>query len=139
MRNERLVGVVGEASLYLDPVDDLERWLMKVGHDATRSLIEGAVPDAAARPITKLRLTDGNRARAVSNDGARGDAARELVAHVSQISQLMVEPCAEARCAHGREQLEGVLWAERRLGGCARLLRWKRVPIGDKRAQDRAE
>jgi len=31
---------VGEASLYLDPVDDLERWLMKIGHDATRSSIE---------------------------------------------------------------------------------------------------
>jgi hypothetical protein len=45
---------VGEASLYLGPVDDLERWLMKIGHDATRSSIKGAVPDAAARPITKL-------------------------------------------------------------------------------------
>ncbi len=84
-------------------------------------------------------MTDGNRARAVANDGARSDAARELVAHVSQISQLMVEPCAEARRARGREQLEGVLWAGRSLGGCARLLRRKRVPVGDKRAQDRAE
>jgi hypothetical protein len=49
VRNEWLVGVVGEASLYLDPVDDLERWLMKIGHDATRSSIESAVSGGGAK------------------------------------------------------------------------------------------
>ena len=63
VRNERLIGVVEEACLHLGSVDYLERRLMKIGHDATRSAIEGAVPDKAARPVEKLRLADGDGVR----------------------------------------------------------------------------
>jgi hypothetical protein len=83
VRDERLVGVVGEASSHLGPVDDLEWRLMKVGHDAARSTIERAIPDEAASPVTKFRLTNGDRDRAIPHDGSRGDAAREFVAYVS--------------------------------------------------------
>jgi hypothetical protein len=99
MGNERLIWVVSEAALNLCPVDNLEWRVVERGHHAARALIKSAVPDSTTCPTLKFRLADGDWPGAVAHDRARCDAERELRAHLSEVSKLVVDPSRETRSA----------------------------------------